>query len=260
MDSEVFSNAPLQLVACEITFGDEVSGDHAALLTALRTVVPEPVAVEFAVPLLKTKHGTDEAETALFRIVGRQNTIGVTVWRSSLVIEDTDYVHFAGFSELVHDLVAAWQAAQGVRAVARIGLRYIDELHVSVPVSNAADWSPYVGPALSWTQDLCDASPEGVSTFFTMSLGPEEMLAVRTAMVPNRALVSVKDGLRLRQRPEGPAFILDCDASHAPVDVPAARYDADVVVERLGVLRAAAGRMFGRVFTDAARDVFRGMK
>lgn len=252
---EVFPNAPLQFVVCEIAYPPPAQ-DAPGLLDAVRAVVAnEHPVVTFAPPgLLRAAEGSDP-EAAMFRLVAFDDTVSVTVWRRALVIEHSDYTHWSDFKALVAPLVEAVFETAPPPGVGRIGLRYVDEVHVPGPPASLMDWAPYVHPAFLWPTQLVAAPVLGAAAGFGFPVGPHRAVNVRAAMLPTRA-ITTSGALRLRHRPDTPAFLLDCDGFYQPPEV-----DTELgphgIVEICGELHTALDKLFEDAFTDAARDVFR---
>lgn len=257
MATEVYPNAPLQLVAFEVGFQSESALSDAALLDALASALPTGCEIHLAPRgLLRDSNDGSGLEAPMFRLVGRGRTLAVTLWRRVITVEETDYRHFDDYCRTLAPILDALCSGQEARPIHRIGLRYVDEVHAPHPVESLEDWRPYVHEALVWPTDLVDTVPETMSAAFSVPLGESNSLHVRTAILPGPALQSDNAGLRLRLRPDTPSFVLDCDASHSPMPAPRV-YVTTEILEILGHLRGATNAMFERVFTDRARDVFR---
>lgn len=253
---EVFPNAPLQFVVCEIAY-PPAAEDAPGLLEAVRAALGDGRAVvTFAPPgLLRAAEGT-EPEAAMFRLVALDDTVSVTVWRRALVIEHSDYKHWAEFQALVTPLVKAVFSTAPPPGVGRIGLRYVDEVHVPGPAASLLDWAPYLHPAFLWPTQFVDAPVLGAAGGFGFPVGPHRAVNVRTAMLPTRALAT-SGPLHLRDRPETPAFLFDCDGFYQPSELDT-HLGPEGIVGICTELHTALDKLFEDAFTDAARDVFRG--
>lgn len=253
---EVFPNAPLQFVVCEIAYPPP-SQEPPHLPDSVKDALGDPDAeLTFAPPgLLRAAEGSDP-EAAMFRLVGYGETVSVTVWRRALVIEHSDYQHWSEFRALLASLVKAVFDASPPPGVGRIGLRYVDEVHVPDSPATIQGWAPYVHEAFLWPTKLVDAPVVGAAAGFGYQIGSHRAVNVRAAMLPARAVASTGP-LRLRQRPDTPAFLLDCDGFYQPPELDTALASDDVV----GIcdeLHTALDKLFDDAFTDIARNVFRG--
>src|SRR5688500_9081335 len=92
---ESFPHPPLQLVAFELRWAaDAVAKYPRQVIDGLLGVVPNSF-VELAPPV------EGRAEPALFRLVSDRETLGVSLWRTSLVVECSEYGGFASFRQLL---------------------------------------------------------------------------------------------------------------------------------------------------------------
>lgn len=258
--SEIFPNAPLQLVAFEMRFIPAPRGEDTHMLEALRNALADPGArSEFAPPTLRapTRASGGVVESALFRLIAFNATVAVTVWRSAVVVEHTDYGHFSEFHGLLARLLEAFYNSVPIGGVERLGLRYVDELHVPAPVNQLADWQPYIHPAFFCPLLLlADLPVTGARGEFAVSAGPHQTVTVRHALLPGRAL-RPGESLTLRDRPDTPAFLLDCDGAYQPPE-PDAAMETGATLSIVTALHHATSTIFKSAFTELTRDtVFR---
>lgn len=261
---EVFPNAPLQLVAVEVTYGATDLDVDTGLFAALRDVMGGEAQTRFGGLLRMVgppdPSGATPGESILFRMTGRDRTVSVSAWPTSLVVECSDYDRYEAFRRLLVDVFDAY--AQYVRptSLTRFGMRYIDEVHVDAPIRSTTDWLPYVNPAILAPSTLIESHVTNLATGFTIDLGEARSVNVRCATSPSRALGS-EGPLRLRDRPDTPALVLDIDAIYEPSGGPMqGPVTGELVVGVADSLRPAVRAVFDAVFTDTALRTFRSTK
>ena len=256
---EVFANAPLQLVAVEITFPATDSDIDTELFAALREVIGAGRTVlggRFRLTGQPEPDGSAPAETMLFRLTNDSQTISVSAWPTSLIVECSEYERYEQFRDVVSRVVDAYARFMAPTAVTRFGMRYIDEVHVPGPIASVSSWAPYVNPALIAPAGLVDERVSNLSTGFTLDLGEHRSINVRYGTSPRRALMS-EGHLVLRGRPDTPAFVLDIDAIFEPPQPQPTAVVGDLIAELADQLRPGVRKVFDAVFTPVALETFR---
>ncbi len=257
---EVFPNAPLQLVAVEVTYPATELRFDPGLFPAVQEVLGGQAETRLAgqvrVSGQPDPDGRVPAEAMLFRMTNAARTVSVSAWPTSLVIECSEYERFEIFRALVRSVVDAYAGFMSPSAVTRFGMRYIDEMHVPTPISTAADWAPYVSEMLLAPLALVREPVTSLATGFTVDLGVHRSLNVRCTTTPGRALSS-EGHLRLRPRPKTAALVLDIDAVYEPSQPEPNPVTGEFVASLADGLRAGVRQVFDAVFTEQARDTFR---
>jgi uncharacterized protein (TIGR04255 family) len=142
-DREVYVNAPLQLVACEVNYAlapGDMDAARDGLYERLADVSPMPGPAPAAVTLEIGPAGAVPQLAQGFRFLNLERTWSVVVSPVSIVLETSRYHRFEVFLDRVVQAVEALGAALRVAATPRIGLRYIDEVpsSASQPTSSTA--------------------------------------------------------------------------------------------------------------------------
>lgn len=263
---EVFSATPLVLVAAEIRFTDSPRLRKQETLDAVSIALEDrfPASRPIPQPDVQISFGATPAvrpspTETLLRLTDAANTEAISLTSTSLLYETARYSEFS-------DLIAAVQKASavlieaGVRPVVeRVGLRYIDEVRVPDPISDARQWSQWIDHRLIdhlaiGPEDQPVTMTQGVMAF---DLGEERGLNFRYAAFPHGSVV---DRTLLAQRTEqalGPFFVLDFDGYQ---DIPQSTtlLDPEVIGKSLNAVHDPAGDAFQRSITDKARELFRG--
>lgn len=261
---EVFPNAPLQLVAVEVTYRATDLDVDTGLFFALREVIGGEAQTRLGGQLRMVgppdPSGAAPGESILFRMTGRDGTVSVSAWPTSLVVECSDYGRYEEFRQLVTDVFDAYARYVQPTSLARFGMRYIDEVHVDTAIASTSDWLPYVNAALLAPSTLVDSHVTNLATGFTIDLGEDRSVNVRCATTPSRAMDS-EGPLRLRDRPDTPALVLDIDAIYEPTAKPMqGTVTGELVAGLADSLRPAVRAVFDAVFTEAALTTFRTTK
>ena len=149
MSREVYKNAPLALVACEVRYplADCLDDDLRRLKAVLRDLLP--IAKSETVQQIELVGGAqpDIKVSKVTRLLTRDRTSSVTVWPDKVIMETTKYPGYDMFRELIDRVVAGVVGTIAPAGVERIGLRYIDEIR---PPDEPAgrEWSNWVAPEL----------------------------------------------------------------------------------------------------------------
>ncbi len=260
MGSEVYPNAPLALVVCEIRFPLADQGDEGfrRLRTELKDVLPLG-STEVLQRLDLGPGGQQHVESVeILRLKNREKTTSVSFWPDRAIVETTAYAGFERFRGLVERAVTVVEMVLAPGGVERVGLRYIDEIRPAV-TSGSTDWrewvvSELIGPsgleidgitATAWQGLTQFVTPEGTSV--VLRYGPRETPAVD----PNGILRRVN----LPANPE--CFLLDFDSywtaeGHVP------EYSAGAVLEKVDVLHRPLTETFEKLVTSRMREAMRG--
>lgn len=256
---ENYPNAPLQLVAVEVTYPATEQQFDPQLFPAVQAVLGEATTEVGGQVRMSGPVGPDggvPAEAMLFRMTGTDRTVSVSAWPTSLVIECSEYERFETFRDIVASVVDAYARFMSPAVVRRFGMRYIDEVHVPAPISTVLDWAPYINASLLASASLVREPVTSLATGFSVHLGEHKSLNVRCTTTPGRALTS-EGHLRLRPRPETPAFVLDIDAVYEPPQPAPDPVSGALVAGFADDLRTSVRHVFDNAFTERARATFR---
>ena len=256
---EVYANAPLEFVACEIRFPlvPRLTDDDAfnRLVGQFSDSLPIPATatVEWA------DDGTDDGDETqrLLRFSNRDRTSSVVLTRTSLAVETTAYSEWPEFRSLIKHAIGVVASTARVAGVERVGLRFIDEIRVREPVTDASQWSGWVAAdVLSHLKMVPDMSPAGFTTAAVLHKGSHHML-IRYAAMVGSGVVGDKPLRRRAQPPEGPFFVIDVDSFRDTSGAEMIDFDTEPVATVLDELHEPIGKLFQRSITDRARELFR---
>jgi uncharacterized protein (TIGR04255 family) len=192
----------------------------------------------------------------------RDRTIGLTVNNASVTLETTKYSTYPAFRELVARVLTAVAEVLRPEGIARVGLRYIDELR-EVPGIEKEDpqtWRTLVDRDLL-SVHLGDMDAEGYRPIAWMgavqyTIGPNRQMQFQFG--PRPGPVSYPDGpMRRPSVPDpGPWFLMDFDAGWEPQDIP--EFDVETILANCDELRKPIKKLFDLVTTEALRRHYQG--
>ena len=256
------AGAPVVAVIAEVRFTDAPRLRRQATLDAVA------IAVEGRFPVTEPLTGVNLADAGPGlppRVEPRQGVVlrntdsteSLTLTASTLSYETT---HYTGFDAIDTAITAGCQALADARVLSglqRVGLRYIDEIRVPQPPTDARGWSTWIdssllGPLAVAPEHVPSRGIQGVAAF---DLGSRAGLNVQFAAFATGA-ATLPQHLRRRPFQPGPFFGLDFDGFYDFGNEDFVRLDADVVTDILAKLDAPIGSAFQRAITDEARALF----
>ncbi len=266
---EVYPNAPLALVAVEVRF-PEAPSDRALplpLQRSFRDLLGDDWVIEsHRVQQIEVAFGPGAPggqtgqQTALPRFTLRDRTLAVALTDSSLTVETTNYRHYLDFRAVLERVFSAAAELLQPDGVARVGMRYIDEIRVAgIEEGRSSEWREWLDPSLL---------PPGLDEMVGLEYPPAAWDgAVRYVTGPERSLVlryGARQGYAVQPRGSlnrpsapapGPFFLLDFDSFWEPQDIP--EFDAVRLLETCDDLRTPVRSLFDLVITEELlRDVF----
>jgi len=256
---EVYPNAPLKLVACELRmqlapgvdvaaaaapFYDDVEADY-----PLQGPSPEQgFRVDFSAigPVPAALSGG-------FRYLTREKTRSVTVTSSALVVETSAYTRFEDFSDQIGRVIDALGQRLKIVSVERIGLRYIDELPVADLPGQTTDG--FFAPSSLACGTAVPGLGEPAEFLSTSSypLGADRHAVMRAGRV-NQPIVAANGPLRIPHPSTSPLFVIDVDCSWTAVDTPPLAFESGIITEVLADLHKPVRALFEHTITDKLRN------
>lgn len=252
---EIFANAPLEYVAAEVRFPyapllrqPEVL-DRVAL--ALGDRFPRLVP-SVAMSLPGTFPAAPPQMETITRAFNKPYTWGVTVSTTALNIETTAYRDFEELLSVVQECLVAVSRHVKIAAVERIGLRYVDEFRVPVPIENLRSWRGWVADRLIDHLDLApDLAPHNTQTAVQYGTADAQALTVRFGSALTGTGIIGNEPLKRRHGLiEGPYFALDLDSYWHPAVEDAPDFDVDSIVARIVELHRPIGVTFQNSITE----------
>jgi uncharacterized protein (TIGR04255 family) len=257
-DREVYANAPLQLVACEVAYslapGAEVSAAREALYERLQKTYPLPGPPPASLTLEASPMGPMPQIAQGFRFLNLERTRSVAVSPASIVLESSRYHRFEGFLDDAIAAVKALGATVRIAAASRIGLRYIDE----VPLDDLPGHSfngYFADSVLAPGEPVPDVgTPVEFMTTSRFAAGPDRYTTMRTGVL-TAPVVAPEGPLAIARPTRGPYFLIDIDSAwQAGAQTSPLPFDASVIAEVLGSLHAPVRALFEHSITEMLRD------
>lgn len=258
VDREIYPNAPLKLVAFELRMPPSpelASGKAADVYEELREELPIVGQALPQAPTLEIKFGPGPHAPAAqpFRMLDRKRMLSVTVRPDAVVVETTDYNRFEDFRGVIGRALTAVNHVAPFAGVARLGLRYIDEVRVP-EVRMPADWGEYISSSLLSGLGL-DVPFAPAQTFGHMEyeLSERHQVALRYGALATPLLVAQGD-LRMKPNGGGPCFLIDVDSYWVSPEDEVPAFDADDVIALANELHSPVRQLFEAAITDKLRN------
>lgn len=264
---EVLPNAPLALVAVEIRFPNGTSGQPLPtnIRRSFRDLLGEEWVLESqTVPQFALTLGPGgplpQPGLALTmpRFTLRDRTLAVAVTEQSMTVEATRYKHYPTFREVVERAVDAAAQVLVPDGIARVGMRYIDEIRVPDVGDDPAFWRDWVDVSLLAPQiDAMESAGfasiawEAAAQYQT---GPDQKLVLRYGPRIGYAVNPQGPLKRPSVPPPGPLFLLDFDCYWEPTDIP--EFDPSTIMTTCDQLRAPIRALFDLLMTDKLQKEF----
>ncbi len=256
---EVFANAPLAFVACEIRFplAPKLTGGGSleSLTEVFADTLPIPEIVTFSPIPEMDASGDSERQ---LRFLNKERTTSVSVTRDSLAVETTDYGEWEDFKPLVLEAVRAVGDSVKIVGAERVGLRYIDEIRIPDKITDVSGWSGWINnDVLSHLDPITGYTPESFQTVIELS-GPNGQIIVRYAALDGVGVVSNQPLKRRSQTTDGPFFVIDTDSYRDTPGKEMLSFTTGELAPVLDELHEPVGMMFQNAITDKSRELFRG--
>ena len=248
---EVFTNAPLAFVVCEIRFPQAPRLVHDDSFVALT----DAFADELPIP---EEERTEDGSERRFRFLDKRRMLAIVVGRNALSIETTGYREWSHFKPIVLKASRVLAATARITGVERVGLRYINEIRVPAKISEVSDWRGWItDDVLSPLGAISGYSAESFQTITRLRQGTNHLNVVCAALIGTGVVAD--QPLRRRVPPEsGPFFVVDTDSY---CDTPGERmldFAVDTLDTVLEDLHAPLQDLFHRAVTNDSRALFRG--
>ena len=269
---EVLPNAPLALVAVEVRLPNGATGSPLPMTVqrAFRDALGEGWVIQSSrvqqVSLTIGPTGTlpqalPPVTVQSFTV--RDRTMAVALTEESMTVQTTRYRHYPEFRKTLATAVEAAATVLAPDGVARVGMRYIDEIRVprleGGDPSGWVDWvdtslvAPKLGPMAEAGFPV--AAWEAAVQYQT---GVDQKLVLRYGTRTGYA-VSPDGPLKRPDRPSpGPFFVLDFDSFWEPPEIP--EFETATIMAVCDSLRSPVRALFDQLLTDGLLREFRKEK
>jgi uncharacterized protein (TIGR04255 family) len=265
---EVYPSAPLALVAVEVRFPEAAA--ERPLPMPLQRSFRDLLGTDWVIESQRVQQldafgpggaGHQSVQQIVVpRFTLRDRTLAVAVTEGSLTVETTSYRHYGEFRGVLQRAFDAAERLLAPDGVARMGMRYIDEIRVpDVSEGHLERWRGWLDATLLPPQmdamvadQYLPAAWDGAVRYAT---GPQRSLVLRYGARQGYA-VQPRGNLSRPSLPSpGPFFVLDFDSFWEPLDIPA--FESQELTRTCDELRAPVRALFDLLVTDRLRtEVF----
>jgi uncharacterized protein (TIGR04255 family) len=267
-DHEVYPNAPLAFVTVEVRFPGETSQGVAAVVQrAFRDVLGEEWVIEqltqqeltFGINIGSSPSQTMRAVN-IPRFTVRDRTSAVVLTSNSVTIETTRYPGWPEFHLVLERVLRATADLVEPDGVARVGMRFVDEIRLPDSGERVEDWADWLAPDVlapaltAMARAGCPPSTwTGVAQY---SIGDGKQLVLRYGPQHGYVVNPVGPLRRPDPPPPGPLFLLDFDSFWEPATIPL--FGVDDLLATCDALRVPTRSLFDQLVTAKLVDeVFR---
>lgn len=258
-DREIYPNAPLEFVACEVRFPlSPALGEDGILPRLHRSFYDWLPLVEPAVEtmlLMSPGNVPPPTTTKQLRFLARDRRFGVLVTPTLVSVETTRYTRYEEFREsIARSLSALEKAEAGVAGLARIGLRYIDEVRVPRAESDPQVWTAYIDQRLASgvTLLLENHGPASLQGTLQYDLGDGQHVVMRYGALRGQSVGNAP--LRRREIGQpGAYFLVDIDSYWTPDD-PLPEFSVDDALDICDRLHRPVRELFEASINERLRD------
>ena len=265
---EIYPNPPVALVALEVRF-PEGSIDQ-PLASSVQKSFREMLGTEWVTELQRVQQFNveltpgvmptrDVQQVTVPRFTVRDRTAAVAITNQSLTIETTRYGGYEVFKPTIETVLTAAEEVFVPDGVARIGMRFIDEIRVPGVDRDAPDtWGDWIDESLlgpgapGHPPDLKLTGLQGVAQF---AVGMERTVVLRYGPGFGHAVNSQGPLLRPGAPEPGPFFLLDFDSAWLPSNIP--EFSADALGKECDRLHGPIEELFDSFVKPALVEVFR---
>lgn len=259
---EVFPNAPLEFVACEIrvpTAPKLVREDTVEALTdELADVLPIPDQEQVqTLTVIGGKDGGVETERR-YRFLNRKRTASAVVARSAITVETTDYHEFSEFRSLVLTVADAVAATTKIVGIERVGLRYIDEVRIPDEITDARGWRGWISDEVLGVLSVAEGyQTDGFQTVLRLAGEDSTGVVLRYAAMVGDGVVGEGPLRRRAPASTGPFFVIDTDSYRMSPGPDMEDFVHDSIADVLDLIHKPVGTLFHRAITNRLREEFR---
>jgi uncharacterized protein (TIGR04255 family) len=260
---EVFPSSPLQYVVLEVRYPYaprlRQDGTRDAILIELDDVLPIVKQQQHVTMTGPVGGLVNQQVEQVPRAFNAARTTALTIMANAITFDTTDYKTFEEFRALANRCLEALAKHASPAAIERVGLRYINEIRVPEPITDARDWSGWVTDALvaaaAINSDHRAAEFQGAVQYAT---GENRNLTLRFGAARDGTVIG-DEPLKRRESPkEGPFFFLDLDSFWEPPVDASPSWDLETVMAVIDELHSPIDATFQAAITDKLRDsVFR---
>lgn len=261
---ENYPHAPLALVTVEVKLNYDPRANLSATRDeyglALRETFPIlAIENELSFSLQVPRAKPEQQLITHIRATDRARTTSVTLNANSLQLTmlGRQYQGYESFEPVLATCLNALEDVLPATGVERIGIRFLDEIRVSAPILEAADWGKWVNPGLvSPAAALGLGSATQLRGGAMFDAGDDSQVNFQWGDVRGRTVIADELPLEKPHYEESRFFVLDIDSAWQAPNYTV--LGAQEILERTAKLHSPLGSIFQWAITDASREQFRG--
>jgi uncharacterized protein (TIGR04255 family) len=263
--SEIYPNAPIEFVACEVQFpvspelatDDALRALHAAFFDWLPVAQPEVETTLVFGPAAGQQQPLTTAK--ILRFVSRDRRLCVVVSSSRLSVETTLYPGWDAFRPTVERALSALAGIDArIPGLTRVGLRYIDEIRVPDREPVEGGWTRYLDARLSGAADITlgGRPAADMQAALQFDLGGGQAAVVRYGARRGQAVGNTPLLRRGSHGPDDPYFLFDIDSFwQPPSNLP--EFSVEAALATADLLHEPVRTLFEASITDDLREIMR---
>jgi uncharacterized protein (TIGR04255 family) len=262
-EPEIYPNAPIEFVACEVQFpfspalatDDALRALHGALFDWLPVAQPEVETTLMFGPTVQQPPLT----TKIYRFLSRDRRLCVVVSPSRFSVETTAYPGWHNFRVMVGRALSAVASADArIPGLTRVGLRYIDEIRVPDPEPGDGRWTRYIDPRLSGAADIALGGQRAadMQAALQFDLGEGYAAVVRYGARRGQAVGNAPLLRRGSHGPDDEYFLFDIDSFwQPPSELP--EFSLELTLSIADRLHEPVRTVFEAAITGDLREIMR---
>lgn len=258
-DREIYPSAPLRLVAFELRMPTvpQFTSPEGALpaFEQIKDIVP---IIGPASPTLEIGPGESQPRISPgpLRLLDRRRRLSVVLGAQVITVETTAYHRFEEFETVIQRTLDAVASVADVAGMARVGLRYIDEIRVE-GVSEPSNWTSLINPALLGASQLNgEFSAASFNGLVEYALDEGKRVNLRYGALRGRVIDS-SGPLRVEPDNEGPFFLIDIDSFWTAPQDELPEFSVGKTLDICAQLRVPVRSLFETAITEKLREDFR---
>lgn len=253
-------NAPVSLVVVEVRFAGGADGPAMPMASqrAFRDLLGKDWVVQSTgwrgVELtIGPVAAASQAISSVIRYTVRDRTLDVAVTNETLTVETTSYRNYPTFREVVRHAAEAAAEVLQPDGIARIGMRYIDELRVpGATKDDPTIWQEWVDPELlaPKMRSMTGAGyqPGYWECVSQYAVGADMNLVLRYGPRPGPVNFPQPPLRRPVPADPGPWFSLDFDATWDPPGIPS--FEPQLILDTCDSLHTPIRTLFDSLITE----------
>lgn len=267
-EHEVYPNAPIAFVTVEVRFpGEAGQGIPSVVQRAFREVLGDEWVIEQLTQQELTvgiNIGGPSSQTMrsvnIPRFTVRDRTSAVVLTTNSITIETTRYSGWPAFRSVIERALRATADLVEPDGVARVGMRYVDEIRAPDIGERLSAWGQWLSPDVlapaSTEMERAGCPPVTWTGAAQYSLGDGRQLVLRYGPQNGYAVNPVGSLRRPDPPPPGPLFVLDFDSFWEPATIPL--FGVEELLRTCDELRTPTRALFDQIVTGRLiAEVFR---